>query len=147
MRSVVAVGAGILSWGLLWVSANAGLAAVLPTRFDAAGVATDPLVLVAFLGICTLLCVMAGWLCARIAGRSIMKHVLALALIQLAIGIAVQTSVWGLMPAWYHLSFLGLVVPMHLVGGKLRMAQLLKGRSQESRPVPPAGTSLKQSPA
>ena len=37
----------------------------------------------------------------------------------LATGIAVQAGVWSLMPAWYHLTFLVLLAPMVLTGGKL----------------------------
>jgi hypothetical protein len=113
--------AAIAVWGVLWVSANLGIAGAMPTRFEN-GITSDPALLVLFIAICAVLCVLAGWLCATIAKDSLMKHVFVLALIQLAIGILVQASAWDLMPVWYHLTFLALVVPMHLVGGRIRTA-------------------------
>ncbi len=120
LRSILSVAAGVGVWGLLWVLANMGLAGAMPTRFDENGITSDPTLLILFIAICAVLCVLAGWLCATIAKKSLMKHVFVLAFIQLAIGIFVQTSVWDLMPVWYHLTFLAIVVPMHLVGGRIR---------------------------
>ena len=45
-------------------------------------------------------------------------------------GIGVQASVWSLMPTWYHVTFLALVVPMTLLGSRLASA-----RSRERAPV------------
>ncbi len=123
LRSILSVVAAIAVWGVLWVSANMALADAMPTRFDENGITTDPALLVLFIAICAVFCVLAGWLCATIAKHSLMKHVFVLALIQLAIGISVQASGWDLMPVWYHLTFLAVVVPMHLVGGRIRAAR------------------------
>ena len=120
LRSILSVAAGVGVWGLLWVLANMGLAGAMPTRFDENGITSDPTLLILFIAICAVLCLLAGWLCATIAKDSLMKHVVVLAFIQLAIGIFVQTSVWDLMPVWYHLTFLAIVFPMHLVGGWIR---------------------------
>ena len=120
VRSILSVITGIVIWGVLWVAANAVVAEAASGRFNENGITTDPALLVLFMSISAALSVLAGWLCAAIAGRSIMRHVLMLALIQLAIGIGMQASVWDQMPVWYHVSFLALVVPMHLAGGRLR---------------------------
>ena len=40
------------------------------------------------------------------------------AVLLLITGIFVQMSIWALMPAWYHLTFLALLIPVTLVGGK-----------------------------
>ena len=123
LRSILSVATGIVVWGVLWVAANLGLTSALPDRFDVNGVTKDPSLLAAFIVICAGLSMLAGWLCAAIAKDSLMKHVAVLAVIQLVIGVAVQASVWDLMPVWYHLTFLGPVVPMHLVGGRIRVVQ------------------------
>ncbi len=34
-------------------------------------------------------------------------------------GIAVQAGVWNLMPVWYQVAFLALLVPVSAVGGRL----------------------------
>ena len=51
-----------------------------------------------------------------------MKHVWVLALIQLGIGIFVQSGVWDQMPLWYHLPFLALLLPANVYGAWLRDA-------------------------
>ena len=38
----------------------------------------------------------------------------------LATGIAVQLQYWSLLPIWYHLVFLVLLVPSTVAGGSLR---------------------------
>ena len=121
LRSILSVLAGIMLWGALWVGANSGAAALFPDRFDASGATDSVGLLFGFLVISSALSVLAGFTCAAIANRSHMKHVGVLAAIQLGIGIMVQIGVWSLMPVWYHLVFLGLVVPMHLLGGRARV--------------------------
>jgi len=43
-----------------------------------------------------------------------------LAVLLLATGVGVQASVWILMPVWYHLGFLGLLVPGCLLRARLK---------------------------
>ena len=120
LRSILAVATAVVVWGVLSVLTGMGLAGAMPASFDESGITEVPALLVLLIAIFSLLSVLAGWLCATIAAHSLMKHVWVLALIQLGIGIFVQTSVWDQMPLWYHLIFLALVVPMHLVGGRIR---------------------------
>lgn len=121
MRSFLAVLAGVVLWGVLWVGAGSGLAAAMPGSFDAEGFTQSAGLLVLLLAISVLLSVLAGYVCAAIARANPMRVVQILAVIQLVIGIGVQASVWDEMPLWYHLPFLALVVPAHLVGGRLRV--------------------------
>ena len=51
-----------------------------------------------------------------------MRAVWILAFVQLAIGIAVEASYWELMPVWYHLLFLALLIPATVYGGRLKTA-------------------------
>ena len=60
----------------------------------------------------------AGASTAVIAMARAGRAVLVMALLLLISGIAVQASVWSLMPVWYHLTFLALIVPISLVGGR-----------------------------
>ena len=118
-RSVLSVLTGILTWGVLCVSANAVLMAALPGAFHADGSTDSVPILVFFLFYLTSLSVLAGYLTATLAPRQKQLHVLVLALIQLAIGIVVQAISWNATPLWYHIPFLALVVPAHLYGGAL----------------------------
>ena len=121
VRSIFAVLTPSFVWGALWVATGSALTWAMPDRFDPGGAVRDPLVLVTLLLASSALSVMAGWLCATIAKEAVMKHVVVLAALQLGIGIMVQSGVGELMPLWYHVTFLGLVVPMHLLGGRLRL--------------------------
>ena len=51
----------------------------------------------------------------------------------LAVGIGVQAGSWNLMPVWYHLTFLALLVPGALIGAKLR-----RGRGARTATAPAA---------
>ena len=64
--------------------------------------------------------VLVGYLAATIARRREIAHALALGILQLTIGIAVQLQYWEVMPLWYHLLFLGLIVPTCVLGGRIR---------------------------
>jgi len=123
VRSVLAVLTPSVVWGVLWVATGSALSRAMPDRFGTSGAVSDPMVLTCLLLTSSALSVMAGWLCATIARKAVMKHVTVLAVLQLGIGIMVQSGVGELMPLWYHATFLGLVVPMHLVGGRLRLSR------------------------
>ena len=108
-------------WGVLWNGGNAGL--------GAAGVITigEPItsvgVLLGLIAYSAVLSLLAGYTTAAVrGGPDAMGAVKALAVVNLAIGIVVEVMYWSLMPAWYHVIFLALVVPMTLVGGMRRVA-------------------------
>jgi hypothetical protein len=118
-RTIGAVVAGVVLWGVLWNGGNAVL--------GSSGVVTvgEPItgagVLLGLIGYSAVLSVVAGWVAAAIrGGPDAMVAVKGLAAVNLVIGIAVEVMYWSLMPAWYHVIFLVLVVPMTLVGGRMR---------------------------
>lgn len=121
LRSIAAVVTPIVVWGGLWVTTGLIMSAAFPDRMAADGTTVDAVALVILIVVSSALSVFAGWLCATLARGAVMKHVVALAVLQLAIGIGVQSGVWDLMPVWYHVTFLGLVVPMHLFGGRMKL--------------------------
>lgn len=119
-RSILSVLAGTFVWGILWVTANGILAASMPDQFREDGSTDSVGILAGILILSIVLSVLAGWVTSRLAPRNAMKHVFALGALQLLIGIAVQMQFWDLMPLWYHLSFLVMLVPGVILGGKLR---------------------------
>jgi hypothetical protein len=62
----------------------------------------------------------AGYTVASIARVNPMKSAYALVVIQLVIGIFVQSMYWHVLPLWYNLSFLILLVPGILIGARMR---------------------------
>lgn len=123
VRSILSVITGIVMWGVLWAGAGIGLAKAMPDRFNDQGGTMDPIILGVLIAYSVVLSLLAGFLCATIARRVMMRHVMILAIIQLLIGIAVQAGVWDAMPIWYHLIFLALVIPGHVAGGAMRASK------------------------
>ncbi|MCA9277729.1 MAG: hypothetical protein H6815_02975 [Phycisphaeraceae bacterium] len=120
-RAIIGVIVGYAIWTCIWLGGNAVL---LP---DAAKVVGEgqfygdagPLAIALVLSVvCSLAAGIVTTSIARPMHRMRCGIVLSIAL--LLTGIGVQTGVWNLMPAWYHISFLVLLVPMTLVGAKLR---------------------------
>jgi hypothetical protein len=52
-----------------------------------------------------------------------MKPAFALGIVQLVIGIFVQTMYWHVIPTWYHLTFLALLIPGILLGARMRSSR------------------------
>jgi hypothetical protein len=125
MKTTLAIITGYVAWTVLWLGGNAVLAAIglLPrereVRLDAAGS------LCALLALSAVASVTAGYLCRVIARVRVAPVILAVLL--LATGLAVQWSVRSLMPLWYHVVFLALIVPLCLAGSRMSRA-VLAGR-------------------
>ena len=128
MRSVLAILAGVAIWGGLSAAGHAALTSAMPGSFDADGFTQSSGLHLVFLAQAILMSVLAGYLAAVIAAPPQMRVVTILAVIQLAIGIAVQVSVWDRMPIWFHLLLLLSVIPAHLAGGRMRVARRVRAR-------------------
>ena len=117
MRSTIAVVAGVVLWGLLW---NVGTMVLMEAGLTSAD---EPItgtgVLAGLIAYSAVLSVLAGFVVGRIVTGDPMKTVWVFAVVQLSIGIAVQAGYWAFFPAWYHLVFLGLVIPATVLGGRL----------------------------
>lgn len=119
MKSVLAVVLGYAVWSVLWLAGSQVLQRVVPEVQPEMPI-THMGALIALVVYSVLLSVLSGWVTAALAPRSATGHALVLALALLATGIMVQTSAWSLFPVWYHLLFLGLLVPATLYGAAVR---------------------------
>jgi hypothetical protein len=120
MRAALAVFVGFAVWSILWVGGNQALAAALPEHFAEDGSTAHAGLLVGILGMSVLWSVLSGWLTASVGRATGPRLPLILGVVLLAVGLAVQIGYWDVMPVWYHLAFLALLVPGCLVGGRLR---------------------------
>ena len=120
-RIVGAIIAGNLVWTLLWLALNVVLRmqGFLPADPAAPVLRADALVIM--LAASVLFSVVAGWITSAIAAAHGYAPALVLAVIQLLLGIFFQSQAWHLMPLWYHLPFLLLIVPATLLGARLRL--------------------------
>lgn len=118
LRSILSVLAGFALWSILWLTAQAALGAAMPGSFNDDG-STDSIGLLILLLVVTAAnSFAAGFVTARLAPRSPMRHAVTLAIIQFVIGASVQIAFWELMPAWYHVTFLALLLVVHPAGGR-----------------------------
>ena len=81
--------------------------------------ATDTTILLLSLLRSVIISIMAGFLTAVVAGEN-KTSTLILGILLLLFGLIVQIFAWNYAPIWYHALFLALLVPMTIVGGKLR---------------------------
>jgi len=118
-RVIVAVMVGYVIWTALWLGGNAVLFAEAARIIGAreAYTAAGPLAGVIVLSVACSLA--AGLAAAAIAGTRARIAVLTMASLLLLTGIVVQAGVWTLMPVWYHLTFLTLIVPVVIIGSRL----------------------------
>ncbi|MEM1180611.1 MAG: hypothetical protein AAGM22_19855 [Acidobacteriota bacterium] len=119
-RSLGAVLAGMFTWAILWVANNSALAAAFPDAFAEDGSTSRAGILLTMLAASVVFSVLAGWVTAKVAVDKVLAHTLALGLVQLAIGVLVQMQYWDVMPLWYHLPFLALLIPGNVLGGVIR---------------------------
>ena len=123
MRAVLSAVGGYAVWTVLWLVGSAGIRVFWPVEFGALEggqpiTAAAPLLLgVALSVVCSLA---AGLTVALVAPRAVPRGLTVLAVLLLVTGVGVQAAVWTLMPVWYHLVFLGLLVPSCLLGAGLK---------------------------
>jgi hypothetical protein len=119
IRSIAAVMAGSVVWTVLWLGWNAVLGIFFP---QASGglipIDSLPLLLLLLAG-SVVFSVTGGYVTARTAPRSPTAHVIALGVLQLLLGIFFELQSWNVLPVWYHLVFLALLIPSTLAGGRL----------------------------
>lgn len=130
LRIILAIIAGFIVWSILWVGSDAVFSAVSPSwgrtseEFRAAvenktPYALDSTTLLALLVKSVIVSIISGFVTALIA-RENLKSTVGLGVLFLLFGIFIQTVYWNYMPLWYHLSFLALLIPMTIFGGKLK---------------------------
>ena len=120
-RIVGAVIAGNFIWTALWLGLNALLRTQGLLPADPVERVDRSSGLIALLVGSVVLSAAVGWITTLIAGGKSYAAAMILAVIHLALGIFFQAQAWHLMPLWYHLPFLLLIVPATLLGAWLRL--------------------------
>lgn len=131
VRIILSVIAGFVIWSVLWVGSDFILMMISPGWYakqindlDAAaktGTAfmPDSVFFVIALVRSVFVSLISGYLTA-LSAKENSKSTLGLGVLLLAFGIFVQSVYWNNAPLWYHLSFLILLIPMTILGGKLK---------------------------
>lgn len=117
-RAILAVVSGMVSWALLWNLGTSAAQQTFPEILSPGQPISHAGALVGYIVYSVVVSGVAGFVVARV-GRGWMVLVWILALVHLALGIVAEFSYWDLMPVWYHVVFLLLVVPATIAGGRL----------------------------
>jgi hypothetical protein len=104
VRSVVSVAAGFFTVMVLGAAADLVL---------------GPVSLIVKLAYETVFALLAGYVTARIAVRKPFTHVLVMAAIVLAGRALIAKAAWDVVPLWFNLGVLVLIIPGALIGAKL----------------------------
>jgi hypothetical protein len=119
LRSILAVIAGSAVWTVLWLGSNVVLSTLLPSQLKVSRVESVPAMLLLIV-LSVIFSIIAGYVTAQLARRKEIAHTWALGVLQLSMGIAAQLSYFDVLPVWYHITFLLLLIPGNLFGGLLR---------------------------
>ena len=131
VRIILGVIVGFLVWSILWVGSDQVLINLFSSwygthqrGFETAMLNETPFtpnntILVMHLVRSVIISIMAGFLAAFVANEN-KKAPLALGILLLLFGLMVQVMAWSYLPIWYHAISLLLLVPVTMIGGRLR---------------------------
>ena len=123
VRNVLSVLAGFAVWTVLWLASNAAIATTVPSAFGEDGATDNAGILVLFLVLSVVFSIVVGYLCVTLARQKPMRLAMILGVLLLVVGIFVQIQFWDVMPIWYHLIFLALLIPGVVLGANMRRAR------------------------
>lgn len=131
MRIILGVIVGFLIWSIIWVGSEKALSALWPEWHGAHQVAfqaavtnggeftADTTILLLNLVRGSIGSLISGFLTAFIAGEN-RRSPLILAGLLVAFGLVIVAMSWNYVPLWYHVIFTALLIPMTMLGGKLK---------------------------
>ena len=132
-RIILGVIVGFIAWSILWVGGDEAMAKLSPGWYGAQSLSlekamtnnnpSDANISAAFLVFnlirSILTSLLSGYLAAFVANEN-RRTTMILGVLLLLVGVAVQAMVWNLLPIWYHLAFLFLLIPVTIAGGYLK---------------------------
>ncbi len=119
-KIVIGVIAGFIVWTILWLGSDAVIAGVAPNLAPSADLSNIPSsYLIIKLVLSFVFSIAAGYVAAMLAKEN-SKSTLYLGVLLLLVGIFFEAAAWNQIPLWYHITFLLLLIPMTILGGKLK---------------------------
>lgn len=131
VRIAMGVIAGFFAWVIVWVGSEKIISAIWPEGFGAQQRAfqaavenggqftADTTMLLVHIVLGSIVSVMSGFLAALIAGEN-KRTPLILGFLLVALALLKAVLSWAYVPIWYHVIFTALLIPMTMVGGKLK---------------------------
>lgn len=130
VRIVLGVIGGFFAWLILWVGTEKIISVIWPefgahqSAFEeaiknGASFTADTTMLLVHIVLGSIVSAMSGFLGALIAGENARAPVV-LGFLLVALGLLKVVMSWPYVPVWYHVFFTALLLPMAIMGGKLR---------------------------
>lgn len=131
VRIVLGIIIGFIVWSILWVGSDMILMTVFSDWYgnhhkeleaavnNKTSFMSDSMILIIALIRSVVFSIVSGYLAALIAKEN-SKSTVGLGILLLAFGLFVQSVYWNYAPLWYHIAFLVLLIPMTILGGKLK---------------------------
>ena len=130
LRIVLGVIGGFFAWMIVWVGTEKIISAVWPAfgahqrAFEGAvknggEFTADTTMLITHIVLGSIVSVMSGSVATLIAGENT-RASLVLGFLLLAVGLLKAVMSWQFVPIWYHVIFTALLIPMTIMGGKLK---------------------------
>lgn len=130
-RIILGVIVGFVAWSIIWVGGDEALASfsggwystnklnLEKAAFNKTEYTADSFFLLINLIRSVFASLLSGFLAAFVASEN-RRTTMILGVLLLVVGIIVQAMVWNLLPVWYHLAFLLLLIPVTIAGGYLK---------------------------
>lgn len=122
---------GFIVWTIVWMGTDAVLAIISPNWY-ARNIAdlntaaangqpykSETVMTLMALGLSVICSFVSGFAAALVAKENV-KSTLILGILLLIVGILVSVSFWNYFPLWYHVLFSFLLIPVTILGGKLK---------------------------
>jgi hypothetical protein len=133
LRIGLGVIVGFFAWGLIWFGGETVLSSVWPafgehqaafqSAIENGGTFTaNSTMLLTHVVLATVVSLIAGFLSALIAGEN-KRAPLILGFLLVGLGLLKAAMSWQLVPVWYHVLFTAVLLPMAIVGGRLRASK------------------------
>ena len=130
VRTILGVVAGFFAWMIVWFGFELVLSAVWQefgshqAAFQEAIEHDKPftpnsLILLVHIGLASIVSAIAGFVGALVAGGN-RRAPLIIGCLLLAVGLLKAVMSWTHVPAWYHVLFTAVLLPMSILGGKLK---------------------------
>ena len=130
VRIVLGVIAGFFAWSIAWVGSEKILSAIWPEfgvhqrAFEevvknGGHFTADTRMLLTHIVLGSIVSLMSGSLAALIAGENA-RAPLVVGFLLVAVGLLKAFMSWPYVPIWYHVIFTALLIPMTIMGGKLK---------------------------
>ncbi len=130
-RIVLGVVVGFIAWSILWVGSEKALSAIWPEWYgvhqlafetavsDGGTFTADTTILLMNIVRGSIVSLISGFLAALVAAEN-KRSPLILGFLLVAFGLLVVVISWSYVPVWYHVIFTILLIPMTILGGKLK---------------------------